>query len=343
MLTVQSLQKIHPVVSFVIPTYNRNGQLSRCVESIIRGNSLPIEIIIIDDCSSSVIGGFDHNNSKSNIKFKYYRNKKNEGVSYCRNLGIENAEGEWICFVDSDDVVMIDELLQLIDRPDISEADIIIANYRINGELVSIEKYNTPTGNKINIEDLVLAYLNNPVGNSILTYVWAKLFRRKFVNKYCLQFDEEMCVYEDSAFIANAFNYKPAVLRIDKDIYNYTIEIDKPKVGIVQPLGFDKVIHYHVQTIKNRSDIACIRKIAEDSFVAKTLMLELNKNEIYFRELLLKFEKQIRSIKARNVKNRIIRWLCVIGINKNIFVFKWTILIIWRINFLINRILILIR
>ena len=101
-------------LSIIIPNFNKGKFISKTLDSILLQSVLPNEIIIIDDCSTD--------NSVEIIK--YYETKypnlfvckylcKNKGVQYCRNLGIEISKSEYICFVDSDDIYLVNNCIEL--------------------------------------------------------------------------------------------------------------------------------------------------------------------------------------------------------------------------------------
>jgi len=93
--------KFYPLVSVVIPTYNRALLLSRAIKSVLNQTYLNFEIIVVDDCSTdsteSVVKGFHDD------RIRYIRHEKNQGASTARNNGIMASKGEYIAFQDSDD------------------------------------------------------------------------------------------------------------------------------------------------------------------------------------------------------------------------------------------------
>ena len=86
-------------ISVIIPTYNRKKTLARAIQSVINQSLSPIEILIIDDGSNDGTEEWVKENFQ-NIKYIYQNNR---GVSSARNIGIENANGDWVAFLDSDD------------------------------------------------------------------------------------------------------------------------------------------------------------------------------------------------------------------------------------------------
>lgn len=94
-------------ISVVIPVHNRPDLLQKAVSSVSRQSFAPFEILVVDDGSSPAIGILNDLNS---IRVRILRHEQNQGVSAARNLGIQEAEGEWIALLDSDDEWMEDKL-----------------------------------------------------------------------------------------------------------------------------------------------------------------------------------------------------------------------------------------
>lgn len=97
-------QKVNGLVSVIVPVYNVEKYLSKCVESLIRQTYKKLEILLIDDGSTDSSGDICDNYQKE-YEFIKVIHKRNGGLSSARNVGIDNATGEFICFVDSDDYV----------------------------------------------------------------------------------------------------------------------------------------------------------------------------------------------------------------------------------------------
>jgi glycosyltransferase involved in cell wall biosynthesis len=98
-------------VSVVIPVYNRPDLLQRAVKSVSRQSFTPFEILVVDDGSTPAVGPLKDFNS---IDVKVLRNEQNKGVSAARNLGIREANGDWIALLDSDDEWMEEKLQKQI-------------------------------------------------------------------------------------------------------------------------------------------------------------------------------------------------------------------------------------
>lgn len=210
--------------SIVVPVYNAENTIERCVESIIANNMDNIEIILIDDCSK------DSSLEKCNALAEKYNqvvvihHGTNKGVSYARNTGIYAAKGKYTLFVDSDD--WIDSLYcNTFDRY-ISENP---GSFLICGYVNHDEKYNGRTDiigwNDIgeykvsNIKtELEVIYRSN-----LLQQLWNKLFITEIIQNNKLKFDESISIGEDFRFILEYIRVSKInkVVLINKPLYHY--------------------------------------------------------------------------------------------------------------------------
>ena len=114
-------------VSIVVPVYNVEKYLKRCVNSLIGQSYSNLEILLVDDGSkdSSLSICKEYELKDSRIRVFH---KENEGLGLTRNYGIERATGEYITFVDSDDYLTSDAITAMLDRAIATNADVVIAN-----------------------------------------------------------------------------------------------------------------------------------------------------------------------------------------------------------------------
>ena len=124
--------------SIIIPVCNSEKYLFQCIQSVLNQKYSNVEIIIVDDCSTDKSITISRSFAKKYNNIKIICNKKNEGVSVCRNKGISNAVGKYIIFLDSDDYLINNGLKKL--------ANLVQNNNSIN--LVIFTHYITKAGNK---------------------------------------------------------------------------------------------------------------------------------------------------------------------------------------------------
>ncbi|WP_152720628.1 glycosyltransferase family 2 protein [Limosilactobacillus reuteri] len=194
-------------ISFIIPIYNTDiKKLQKCIHSIQKKViHQSYEINLIDDGSNKKNSKQYKNLTNNNISYFY---KSNGGVSSARNLGIEKSSGEYICFLDSDDF-----LIDWVEWP--KNADMVICDMAFN--------------NTTNIVGLPFKNLNvttskflcELVKNSILNAAPGKIFKKSFLDKYSIRFNEELIHGEDLNFLLEIIKNYPEIIYIPKCIYMY--------------------------------------------------------------------------------------------------------------------------
>ena len=116
----------NPIISIIVPVYNVEQYLPRCIDSILAQTFKGFELLLIDDGSSDTSGRICDEYAFGDNRIKVFH-KENGGVSSARNLGLDNAKGEWIAFVDPDDYVSPD-FLELGNHAD---ADVVQKPYKV--------------------------------------------------------------------------------------------------------------------------------------------------------------------------------------------------------------------
>lgn len=201
-------------VSIIIPVYNCDTVLSRCLESILQQVYIDFEVLLINDGSTDMTPQICEEFSKRDHRIRTYH-KTNGGVSSARNLGLKYATGKYITFVDGDDWIgpfYISNLLSHIAK----DVDLVISyNWYITSEKQEQEHYPSC---KIDAETFQLMFSKNDLHYH--TSPWGKLYRKRILEKYNLNFDEGMHIGEDLLFL---YNYmlvsKQIVISSDTDYF----------------------------------------------------------------------------------------------------------------------------
>ena len=188
-------------ISVIIPVYNAEKTIERCVESIIYGELRDISVILVDDCSKD--GSWECCQKLANRYFNVccYQNKENRGVSYTRNQGLKMAESEYILFVDSDDWVSGKYAKKLLAAARQNPDSLVICGLHFRDEVAGyrrdyIWKENGETFYHINQK----AFFDLPE-KFHLQQLWNKIFRRDVIEKENILFDENQSMGEDFQFV----------------------------------------------------------------------------------------------------------------------------------------------
>ncbi len=189
-------------VSIIIPAFNAEEYIGKCLESVCRQSYDNLQIIVVDDGSCDRTLEIADSFSKKDSRIRGYH-KNNGGVSSARNLGLRYAHGDYITFLDADDEMEEDAVAVLVREMEAHEADWVSCQYsRWDEDGNRLEDYNFVVGDrsfasdKDRIEFLLKEYLNYQVGYE----VWGKLYRADIIKDNGLLFSEDVHIGEDLAF-----------------------------------------------------------------------------------------------------------------------------------------------
>ncbi len=190
-------------VSIIVPVYNASATLRSLVDSVISQCYKHWELILVDDGSKddslSICQAFAAQDKRLRVI-----HQENAGVSAARNAGLNVAQGEWVTFVDSDDVVLDCFLQSLVDAVSVdNQIDMAYCGYAIVESSVSLKTYRSATY-------IGAAQIHDVLSQTNLLYrcsPWAKLFRRSIIVDNGLRFDEKLSISEDRLFLYNFLVY----------------------------------------------------------------------------------------------------------------------------------------
>lgn len=219
---------MQPLVSVIIPVYNAEKTLKRCVTSIQNQSINEIEIILVNDGSvdnsAKICDEFSKEDKRITVK-----HIENSGPANARNVGMAMAKGEYIGFVDADDYIDENMYKDLYSAVSLNASDIVLCSYNIisNDLLVTapqVHKFgnNTYAGDEIKEKLLSKFYVADIIG---LSNLWNKLYRRQFLQDNHLKIDEHLIRAEDYWFNFEAFMKAQGVTAVEKSYYYY---VDTP-------------------------------------------------------------------------------------------------------------------
>lgn len=208
-----------PKISVIVPVYNVEPYLRKCVDSILNQNFTDFELLLIDDGSTDCSGMIcdEYANRDSRVKVFHTANR---GVSAARNLGIGKASAEWITFVDSDDWVEKEYLFEFIKNLP-AKNGIVYQSFFV--DFVDIPKKNRIDPSYANVllispfvEEEIVHY--NVLDNRFVT---AKLFNRRVVRDYNIRFHEDISICEDAIFVRTYLLYVSEMRLSALSAYHY--------------------------------------------------------------------------------------------------------------------------
>ena len=251
-------------VSIIIPVYNSESTLKRCIESVINQTYKNIEILIINDGSKDKSLNI-MNEYKNKDERIIVINQKNKGLSGARNTGINNATGDYITFIDSDDYIKPNLVKDTIKIFEEYECDVVRNNYELSYENGKTELRNEmyEENRIINIEEKKEELIQNILLGKVQSYSWLLTIKREILDKNNLKFDEDIFFMEDIVFIirliflikniyfvreANYFYYQSNENSLTKDTKKYVKNINNI---LVMKKRLEKILKMHINEFEN--------------------------------------------------------------------------------------------
>ncbi|SHJ28832.1 glycosyltransferase family 2 protein [Pseudobutyrivibrio xylanivorans] len=209
------------MISVIIPVYNVEKYLERCINSILSQTYKNVEIVLVDDGSkdSSPQICDDFSLKHDNIKVIHI---PNGGVSNARNLGIKEAKGEWITFVDADDYLDLSHL-EVLNNSVESNVDLGVCDYKLVSENGEVIQARVLTDEFPNSFSKIQALEDMGRGTSVWGYVWNKLFKKELIISNDIWFDSDIKIWEDMLFCAEYISYCEKVFVAQNSSYNYVV------------------------------------------------------------------------------------------------------------------------
>ena len=245
-------------VSVIIPVYNVEKYLNKCVDSVINQTYKNLEIILVDDGSLDNCPKLCDDYAKSDERIKVIH-KINEGVSVARNVGISVASGEYVCFFDSDDFVEEDVLEKMLDAIVEKAYDVCVCGY-------SVDIYNKE-GEKESASEVVpwkqvcenLSLIECEKNLGICGYAWNKLYRKEFLTHNGLFFEEGTSLIEDLLFNSMAISKGAKVCFLPYAGYHY-IQRQRETLGVKY---YENFFDLKQKAIKAKSDVLRVWGVKE--------------------------------------------------------------------------------
>lgn len=208
-----------PLISVIVPIYNVEAYLPRCLNSIIKQTYAHLEILLIDDGSTDSCPQICERYALNDDRVKVIH-KLNGGLSSARNAGLDVATGEYVAFVDSDDWLELNMYEEMIKVAEVMKADLVSCDAFFwkygNNECKTISRQ---TGELLVIEDNDELFRHILEPNPTIRFeVWNKLFCRSIIGDCRFKIDQR---YEDVYFDRIVFRRVRRCVTIDKALYNY--------------------------------------------------------------------------------------------------------------------------
>lgn len=238
-------------ISVIIPVYNAESYLPRCIDNILGQTYQDFELLLIDDGSTDSSSSMCENYASHDSRVRVFH-KQNEGVSRARNYGLELAKGEWIWFVDSDDYAELDALQRFVNvlkvNPDI---DIYKFGFVIEGDTRKLT-FKAKEPRLLTSTSRMILEIET---NCYTGFLWNTIFKRTLIDSK--RFDEEISYCEDHLFSFNAIADSHKMFIDSKLSYHYVKHGDNSLSNIKR--------HSAYKIVK----AACLNRVAKEKCIEK--------------------------------------------------------------------------
>ncbi len=216
-----------PKISVIIPIYNAQNYLERCLDSVLNQTLKDIEILCIDDCSTDKSLDILNRYEQKDNRIKVFKNKTNLGESAARNVGLDNATGEYIAFVDNDDKIDLNFYEKLYDKAIKTNADIVKGNVR------------TTSCNGVVSESTLNPKIETTDNKWFFHYEWwSAIYKKSLIDKNNIRLPEGYILGGDCLFLNEVLPHCYN-LQLVNDVYYHWLR--RPDSGESQILSEAKV------------------------------------------------------------------------------------------------------
>jgi len=199
-------------ISVIVPIYNAEKYLNKCIKSLINQTKKELEFILVNDGSTD--SSEEIIKSYKDKRIKYYKNE-NQGIGKTRNFGIDKATGKYIMFLDSDDYLVTDACEEMYKKAETENLDLVVCDfYRIEEdkkEEIKMPEFKNTTLKKY--PNLLLEINLAP---------WNKLYKRSLLEKNKIRFVEDL-KYEDAPFVIEAMDKASKIGHVKKPLNCYIL------------------------------------------------------------------------------------------------------------------------
>lgn len=210
---------MNPSVSIIVPVYNAEACLRRCVESVLNQEYADFELLLADDGSRDGSGRICDEYAAADSRVRVFH-KENSGVSDSRNLCLDQARGRYLQFLDADDWITANATKLLVQAMEEHLCDLVISDfYRVVGERVS-PKGDIDEVQVLSREEYAAHMMENPA-NYYYGVLWNKLYRREIVEQHHLRMDPAISWCEDFMFNLEYIRRAETFFALQVPVYYY--------------------------------------------------------------------------------------------------------------------------
>lgn len=318
------------IISVIVPIYNVEKYLSRCIDSILAQTYLNLEIILVNDGSTDNCLVICEQYLKLDDRIKLV-NKKNGGLSSARNAGLKIISGDYVSFIDSDDIIdptmysAVNDVL-INHRPDVITTNFY--DYDIDNIRYKIVRNELPYEKLLEVNEIRKYFVKPFYGNflGIIPSACTKIYRKSFLIDNHLFFDDSLKRTEDYWFNFEVFKRALTVYAMDKAFYHY-FKNDTSIMRTFREDDFDNFLFTRAKKLKYKAELGIeintkkndeVFIIASNDFILQAI--KNNRKDLVFKVLKnIEFRDAYNNIIPDRIHTKIIQILLKFGLTKLTF------------------------
>lgn len=286
-------------LSIIIPCYNVEKFIKKCIESIEKQTYNDLEIIIVDD-------GSNDNTLKivKELKKKYKNitiiEQRNSGVSIARNNALKVASGDLITFVDADDFLENDMYEKMINKMEEESADIISCNYNVivENEIVRQGKNDETVLVYEGQNNIMKAFFKQKISGIA---VWNKIFKKNIVEM--IHFENELKHYEDKVFLYKACKEAKKVILYNISKYNY-VKNDKSASSKIFDISYLDILDAQNIICKQENEFEDLSKMdLSNTYLSLIRMMIISEEYKRYKDLYYDYIQLVKKTKYKQIRN----------------------------------------
>lgn len=249
-----------PLISIIVPVYNVERYIHRCIDSILAQTYCNFELLLIDDGTLDRSGDICDEYAVKESRIRVFH-QANGGVSSARNIGLDRAVGDWIAFADSDDWVKKEWLSEYVleiekgEKVDLIFQGFIISKNGVESVEQIIERRFFAS------QDFIMAYMYLDRELGLFGYTWSKIYRAEIFHQYNLKFNEAISFGEDLELALDFMAKIDGLSVIDRFNYVYSFDcettLSRRYHSYVDLTNLSNMLNDHLVTLEMRGDHEC--------------------------------------------------------------------------------------
>ena len=312
-------------ISVIVPIYNSEKYLNKCIESLLNQEYKNLEIILVNDGSTDYSESICKSYMLKNKNIKYFY-QQNSGVSSARNLGLANSSGDYIAFVDSDDYIEKDMFMKMVSEMKNNDCNVVVCNLFFEdatGKEIESFSHCNYIVDKVNIPYEMYTNL------SFQGFSCNKLYKADLIKEHSINFAEGYAVLEDDLFNYDIVfkNNDVRVNYINDKLYHYVMlntGVSKSKFSVKKLSYLDVRIREIEYLASNNIEYDFL--LADYICVYNRMLYLSKKKNLYSESLFFKYTERykeyLKKLKFKNLSNKVKLKVIIIRYFKFIYLLK---------------------